>query len=89
MENVPVTSDQGRVYDLIISADINHNNWDNHQWPMQCSRVTVCHHYSGDRDAGPEMGHWECVHITQCQDLASNIMQLKMEIININEKMNM
>ena len=67
MENVPVTSDQGRVYDLIISADINHSNWDNHQWPMQCSRVTVCHHYSGDRDAGPEMGHWECVHITQCQ----------------------
>ena len=31
MENVPVTSDQGRVYDLIIFADINHSNWDNHQ----------------------------------------------------------
>ena len=26
-----------RDYDLIISADINHSNWDNHQWPMQCN----------------------------------------------------
>ena len=62
MENVPVTPDQGSMISLSLLTSTTAigtilSDQCNAMTNAATSRVTVCHHHSGDRDAGPEMGH--------------------------------